>query len=246
MIRTVYGLFLLCIFSFSSFAQEKKVPRPDIPGFFIIDYGFNQTRNKPSEFKTKFIGSHTVNLYYQYPIRFGRSHFSFNPGVGFSFERFKMKNNYTLLDSAGGTYMLGLHYSVVNKNNTFAALDTVYTRVKKSQLINNYIEVPLEFRFDTTPEDLSRSFNVALGARFGYLFDSYTKIKYTQDGEVRKLKDKQNHGMNTLRYGVYTRIGVGGFNFFGFYNLTPLFEKDKGPKKTAMNTFTIGISINGL
>jgi hypothetical protein len=245
MLRSVFGLLLLIIVSSSSFAQSKKVPRPDIPGFFIIDFGFNQTQNKPVNFKTKLIGSHTVNLYYQYPIRFGKSKFSFNPGVGFSFERFKMKNFYTLLETPTGT-QLGLHYTVKNTNNTYAGLDTLITAVRKSQLINNYVEVPLEFRFDTMPEDYSRSFNVAIGARFGYLFDSFTKIKYKQDGEMKKLKDKQNHSFTTFRYGVYTRIGVGAFNLFGFYNLTPLFQKDKGPDKTTMNTFTVGISLNGL
>jgi hypothetical protein len=246
MVRSVFGLFLIILVSFSSFAQQKKVPRPDLPGFFIVDFGFNQAQNKPIDFKTKFIGSHTVNLYYQYPIRFGKSKFSFNPGVGFSFERFKMKNFYTLLDTVPGTYQLGLHYTVQNTNNTFAGLDTLVTPVKKSQLVNNYFEVPLEFRFDSSPEDLSRSFNVAIGARFGLLLDAFTKIKYKQDGEVKKIKDKQNHGLSTYRYGIYTRIGVGAFNIFGFYNLTPLFEKDKGPDKTTMNTFTVGFSINGL
>src|SRR4051794_23760732 len=105
MVRSVFGLLLVILISFSSFAQTKKVPRPDIPGFLIIDFGFNQTQHKPADFKTKFIGSHTLNLYYQYPIRFGKSKFSFNPGVGFSFERFKMKNNYTLLETPTGTQL---------------------------------------------------------------------------------------------------------------------------------------------
>ena len=59
------------------------------------------------------------------------------------------------------------------------------------------------------------------------------------------MKDKQNFGLNFLRYGVYTRIGIGAFNIFGFYNLSTLFDPDKGPENTKMNTFTVGISING-
>ncbi|HEX8059296.1 MAG TPA: hypothetical protein VF473_00105, partial [Cyclobacteriaceae bacterium] len=76
----------------------------------------------------------------------------------------------------------------------------------------------------------------------------------------KKVKDDQNFGLTQLRYGVYTRIGVGAFNFFVFYNMTPLFKKDMGPYNqgrilepniiqggatgTTMNTFTAGLSLN--
>jgi hypothetical protein len=112
-------------------------------------------------------------------------------------------------------------------------------------LIANYVEVPLEIRFDTKPEDLGRSINFALGGRIGVLFDSQQKIKYHEDGQWKRLKDKQDWGLNFLRYGAYTRIGIGAFNIFGFYNLSTLFEANKGPENTKMNTFTLGISING-
>lgn len=239
MIRRVFGLLALVLVCSSSFAQKKqnKVPRPDIPGSFMIDFGFNQGISTPDDFSIKFLGSHTVNLYYQYPIRFGRSPFSFNPGIGFAFERFKMKNYYTLKES---TTTPG-QYDLVSTATLFPTADNI----KKSQLVNDYIEIPLDFRFDTKPEDISRSFNVAIGGRIGYLFDAKTKVKYIKDGETRIAKDKQMHGMNPIRYGIYTRIGMGAVNLFGFYNLSPLFEKDKGPDKTTMNTYTFGISING-
>lgn len=238
MIRRVFGLLTLVLICSYSFAQknEKKVPRPDIPGSFMIDFGFNQGVNTPTNWSQKFIGSHSVNLYYQYPIRFGKSRFSFNPGVGFSFERFKMKNYYYLKESTTKG-----QFDLV----TTATLFPSASRIKKSQLINNYIEIPLDFRFDTKPEDLSRSFNVAIGGRIGYLYDAMVKVKYKQDSEMRIYKDKQNHGMNPFRYGVYTRVGMGAINVFCFYNLSTLFEKDKGPDLTTMNTFTTGISING-
>ncbi|MEQ8423346.1 MAG: PorT family protein, partial [Cyclobacteriaceae bacterium] len=71
------------------------------------------------------------------------------------------------------------------------------------------------------------------------------KIKYKEDGEVKKVKDKQSHGLNDIRYGLYTRIGIGGFNWFFMYNASSLFKTNKGPEMTEMNTFTAGISING-
>jgi hypothetical protein len=238
MIRRTVGLMALVLICSFSYAQKKqKVARPDIPGSFMIDFGFNQGIKKVNNFSQKFLGSHTVNLYYQYPIRFGRSRFSVNPGIGFSFERFKMKNYYTLKESTSTKGQFDL-----------VSTATIYptaSSIKKSLLINNYFEIPVDFRFDTKPEDISRSFNVAIGGRFGYLYDAMTKVKYKQEGEMKIMKDKQNHGMNRIRYGAYMRVGIGAVNLFGFYNLSPLFEKNKGPEKTTMNSFTMGISVNG-
>lgn len=237
MSRSVPLLLLLLMVSGALFAQEKrkKAARPDIPGSFMVDFGFNQAMNEPAEFKQAFWGSRTVNFYYQYPIRFGRSKYSFNPGIGLSLERWKFKNEYTLTEvNTNGD----LTYSLVPANTT-------YPNVKKSMLVTNYVEAPLEFRFDTNPEDIARSFSVALGARVGYLYDSFTKIKYKEDGQTKKIKDKQDWGLTPYRYGAYSRIGIGAFNFFCFFNMTTLFEKDKGPSKTGMNSLTFGISING-
>jgi len=235
---------LLIVVSLVAQAQEKDekvktVARPNIPGSFIVDFGFNQPINKPTDFVLDFWGSRTVNLYYQYPIRLGRSHFSINPAIGMSLERFKFDNNYMLYDpdEAAGTPRVE-HYTLVPGSNFFP-------EIKKIMLITNYVEMPLEVRFDTKPEDIARSFNWALGGRIGVLFDSDQKVKYREDSQWKKSKDKENWGLNFLRYGVYTRVGIGGFNFFGFYNLSPLFEKGMGPQDTKMNTYTFGISVNG-
>ncbi len=112
-------------------------------------------------------------------------------------------------------------------------------------IVANYFDIPVEIRFDTRPDDIARSFNIAVGARAGVLLDAFTKIKYKQNGETKVIKDKQNHGLNDIRYGLYTRIGIGGFNWFFMYNSSSLFKTGEGPDMTTMNSFTAGISING-
>ena len=259
--RRALPLILLVLIAGSVNAQTptKTKKRPNIPGSFIVDFGLNGTQGSPDLWKTGLLGSRTVNLYYQYPLRFGRSKFSFNPGIGFSFERFKWKNNTPVIlhnpvesnpDEQIEKYEFTLASSRFGPNNG-----------KKITLNNSYLEVPIELRFDTKPEDISRSFNFAFGARGGWMFDSFMKVKYKDEGQKKKLKDHQEWGFTQLRYGVYTRIGIGGFNFFVFYNLTPLFQKGKGPTNddfnevtnqlitgptgTTMTTFTAGLSLNG-
>ncbi|HRK53049.1 MAG TPA: outer membrane beta-barrel protein [Cyclobacteriaceae bacterium] len=236
MIRSAVVFIFLVGISFSAFSQEtsRKSTRVNIPGSFLIDIGVNNGLNAPDNFDTGFWGSRTINLYYQYPFRLWETKFSIVPGAGLGMDRYKLTNNFTLNPTPGtdGTYAL------VNSA-------TLYPGTKKSMIVANYFDVPIELRFDSNPDDISRSFNVAAGVRGGVLLDAFTKIKYKEDGETKTIKDKQNHGLNDIRYGFYTRIGIGGFNLFFQYNTSQLFKVDKGPEKTSMNAFTTGISING-
>lgn len=231
--RKIFFLVLLAGWSGMAMAQsettEKKARRgrPDIPGTFLIDLGFNF----PSEgngFNTGIFGSKTVNLYYQYDKRLFNSKFSLHPGIGLGMERYKFNNNKTL--------------SYDNTGNLTAVL---VPGVRKSKLITNYLDIPVELRFSTNPEDPSRSFKVALGFKAGVLLDSYTKVKYKQDGEIKKFKDKQDFNINPFRYGAYFRLGGGNFNFWGYYSLTPLFKPNKGPNGVEITNLSFGISLTG-
>jgi hypothetical protein len=228
------GLILLGIAGYSQ--EKKKTSRPDIPGSILLELGLNFKNGvTPPEFQKGFWGSRTINIYYQYPIRLFKSQFSFNPGIGVSLERWKLTNNYTLPPSpaADGSYQFVLASTLLPGT------------IQRSQMVNNYIEAPIELRFDTNPEDIARSFNVSFGARFGVLYDSFTKIDYSDNGESKSIKDKQWHGMNPTRMAYYTRIGLGGFSLFGYYNVTPMWQTNMGPGSTDMNSVTIGISVNG-
>lgn len=219
-------------------SEKPKVYRPDIPGNFLIDFGVNGTVLGPKNFTIGWFGSRSVNLYYYYPIRFGKSKFSFTPGIGLGMDRFKFKTAYFVADT-----LRDGNFEMVRN---FRPDSTVYKGLKKSILGMQYLDIPLEFRFSVNPEDEARTFWVAVGGRVGFLFNPYTKIKGKDDGERYTYKYKFNHGLNTLRYGPSIRAGIGNFNIFGFYNLTPLFAKDKGPDKTTMTTFSMGISLIGL
>jgi hypothetical protein len=217
---------------------KPKAYRPDIPGNFLIDFGVGGTIGGPKNFTTGWWGSRTVNLYYYYPIRFGKSKFSFNPGIGFGLDQFKFKSAYFVAD----TLRDGAFEMVPNLRSD----STVYSGLKRSILGQHYLDIPLEFKFSVNPEDPNRTFWVSVGGRAGYLFNPYTKIKHKVDGETIVYKNKFFHGQDKFRYGPSMRVGFGNFNLWGFYNLSPLFAKDKGPDKTTMTTFSIGISIIGL
>ena len=166
------------------------------------------------------------------------SKFSFVPGIGLSLERFKFKNNAILA------------YPADNRDSVLllSVADHQISTIRKSQLITNYIEVPLDLRYTLNPDDPARSFKISIGGRVGYLYDAFTKIKYKEDGEAKQVKDKQNFNLNRFRYGVSAKIGFGNFALFGYYNLNTLFKEDKGLYQNGrpmdFNTFTAGISLS--
>jgi hypothetical protein len=213
----------------------KRYSRPDIPGTFAIEIGVNNALDKPSKFDLGFWGSRTINLYYSYDLRLFKSKMSLVPGIGFSFERFKFKNEAVMTVYPNGDSL-----------KLITAADAGFSNLKKSMLITNYIDVPIELRYSSRPDDPTRSFKLGVGYRLGYMIESYTKLKYSEDGETRKLKDTQGFHLQRFRHGVFAKVGVGNISLFGYYNLSPLFEAGKGPveKKVAadFNTFTLGIS----
>lgn len=245
MMHKIGALVFLLGISSTVFAQEETTRkfsrRPDIPGTFVLEFGFNRDLSGPDEFSLGFFGSRTVNVYYQYEFRILKSSFSFVPGIGLSLERFKFGNEYTL-----------------DYNNDFSSIvmiapgDAAVPDIRKSQLITNYIEIPLELKYSTNPDDPARSFKISVGGRIGYMYDSFSKIKYKENGELKKLKNKEDFNLNKIRYGLSARIGIGNVSLFGYYNLSPLFEEGKGLSdiissqssvKNDFSTLTIGISL---
>jgi hypothetical protein len=243
MIKQFAGIIILTAISFTALSQTATTPiktsaRPDIPGAFVVEFGFNQDVGGPNAFSLNFWGSRTANVYYQYEFRILKSGFSFVPGIGLSMERFKFGND----------YMVGYSSNTSGELIMIPPANAEVPDIQKSMLVTNYIDVPMEIRFTLNPDDPSRSLKTAVGVRIGYLYDSFNKVKYKENTETKKWKDKQDFNLTKFRYGLTGRIGFGSFSIFGYYNLTPLFEENKGLKEnnTYNNfpTYTIGISLS--
>lgn len=210
--------------------------QPNIPGTFVLELGINSPLDAPDRFDAALWGSRTLNVYYTHELRLFKSKFSLVPGIGLSLERFKFKNGATL------------GYNASDSLKMLIPAETAITGERKSQLITNFLDIPVELRFTSNPDDPNRAFKIAVGGRIGYLYDAFTKMKYREDGETKQLKDKQLFNLNRLRYGVYGKFGIGNFSLFGYYNLTSLFEEGEGPYegniRNDFQTVTVGISLS--
>lgn len=240
--KKILGILLVVLIGNAVIAQEdSKKSKPDIPGTLLIDLGFNFLNDAPTSMDTKFFGSKTFNLYYQYDIPFGESKFSFHPGIGVGIDKYSFDNGVAInhrLDAIGNYVTVMDTLGSVNLLPNGSGFD-------QTKLATTYLDIPLEFRFHTNPYDKSRSFKVGIGGRIGMKLSSHSKIKYSEDENTIKLKNKQNFNMNTIRYGSTVRVGIGWFNLFYYHNFSELFKSGEGPEGTAATSYTIGLTIAG-
>lgn len=231
MIKRISIILFLTTFCLECFSQQvKENNKLKFLGDFGIDFGFSTPFNAPDNFNTAYLGSRTFNVYYLHEITLpiNKSRFSILPGLGLGLDRFTFSDQNTL------------YYEGSNLTMSTMGLD-----ITKSQLITNYLDIPVELRYTRNPQDPNRSLKVAVGFRFGYLFDAFTKIKYYDENTLVKDKSKRDWNLNSYRYGVYGKIGIGNFSIFSHYNFSTLFRNNSGPDDSGINVLTTGISISG-
>lgn len=178
-----------------------------------------------------------INVYFMYDVLLGKKtkerHFSIAPGIGVGSENYYFKN-----------YGMSWHRDTITRFYSFG--DSISS--KKSKLNMTYIDIPIEFRYRSTPnKKTGMSWKIAVGFKFGFLVGSKWKYKgedpYKNDGEQVTLKDIKVANMSKFRYGPTIRGGYGPVSLFGYYSIGSAFATGKGPK---FNPIVFGISINGL
>jgi hypothetical protein len=193
---------------------------------FLMDVGLNQLQNVPQQLELNAWRSKGVNLYYYYRVRLFKDKLTLNPGFGLGLDSYSFNNHIIIGTSSTGQFQ--------------SHIDTLNRDILKTKLATNYFDIPLELRFKSSNDDL-KAFRIAIGAKVGVLFNAHSKIKYIEDGFVRKAKNRDDFGLNQFRYGLIGRLGFSYFNVFGYYSLSHLFKNGKGPEVTP---FMVGITLS--
>ena len=215
---------------------QEEAGRPDLPGDFIFEVGLSSLIDAPENMQMNLWGSKSFNTYYQYPVQLGESGFFVFPGIGISTQKYKFKDDVTL------------GYSRDDENNRYVdivPLDSIFESAsyKKSKIGTSYVDFILELRWISRKNNPRKSIKVSLGGKIGYKFDSKIKVKYSQYGETKITKQKEDFALSDLRYGLYTKLGYGSFNAYLYYSLSPLFESNMGPSKTETAPLEFGLSL---
>ncbi|HLT06270.1 MAG TPA: porin family protein [Cyclobacteriaceae bacterium] len=240
--KRIILIIFTVLLSLNLHAQEAEKPgingRPNIKGDLFFDVGFNVLNNRPEDLNTGFFASKTANFYYQYPIHLGEnSGITFNPGIGLGMDKLAFSRDSTLVTNP----------AIGAGSSQFVGVETLYGQnltINTNKLALNYIDIPLEFRYHANKTNYDKGFRFALGGKVGVLYNAHTKVEVTDaNGLTRKIKTSQDFGSSPVRYGIYARVGLPGFNLWSYYGLNKVFENGKGPFGTEATQFNFGLSV---
>lgn len=217
-------ILLFCFIALNSFSQVVNEKTKKL-FTFGLDVYTDIWQDVPSTVEPKTINP-GVNIFGTYNFIFGESNFSFSPGIGLGIHN--MLNSSFLYTNFDSSYFVPIDQE----------LPEGYS-YKKSKFVAPYLDIPLEIRFKSKSE-----FRIAVGFKFGFLMRAYTKYKgddYLSELNQKTIyKKKIIQHLETNRYGFIGRIGYKWLNIYGYYQLSTLFVKDKGPE---MYPISVGISI---
>lgn len=200
---------------------------------FVFDININQAlREKENGFDLKGFSA-GFGTYFMYDVVIKESPISIAPGIGVAVDNYRHNSQIVFTDSA---------------TNFVPFPDSI--GYKKSKLGLTYVDIPLELRYRSKPNNKNQQWKLAVGFKFGFLVRSKWKYKGPDYRDIRmdtdeniKFKEFGIPNLERFRYGVTARGGYGPFNLHFYYSLSDIFEAGKGPEITPI---TFGISINGL
>lgn len=203
---------------------------------FMIQYGSDAWSGRPDSVRTKGFSRH-FNIYVMLDKPFKTDpRFSVAYGLGIGSSNMFFDNVKVNVNGLGST----LPFTDVTGTNHY----------KKFKLTTIYAEIPVEIRFYSDPENTSKSWKFALGAKVGTLLKAYTKGKDLETsngasiyGASAVVKESNKRYFNGTKLAVTGRVGYGIFSLHGDYNILGVVKDGFGP---AMNAYSIGISISGL
>jgi len=199
----------------ASGAQQTTIRRISVGAEIFQDFWLN----KPTGMNVRGINQ-GGGAFFLYSFPFGKSNFSFAIGAGVGFHN--LYSN-TLIDNIKADTI------------TFSPIpDTV--SYKKSKLGLSYIDFPIEFRLKT-----NNKVRASVGVKLGYLIDAKTKYKGDNEfGNEIIIKTKGVSHVDKFRFGPTVRVGYDWFQVMGYFSVTKLFDKNKGPD---LYPISVGITL---
>jgi hypothetical protein len=156
----------------------------------------------------------------EYSFGFGQ-YIGIVTGLGFNFNDYKFKNQYTI------EAIDGVLQPVALPNEDF----------RLSKLSTGFLTAPLMLEIQIPGNGGEDRLFIAGGLIGGLKMGEHTK---TRIGD-QKLKNKGDHFVSPLRWGYTARIGFEDMGVFATYYVTELFESGKGP---VTNPLTIGLTFS--
>jgi Outer membrane protein beta-barrel domain len=233
-------LVLITICSVAFVNAQQKNNKPDLTGragdHIMLQLSSDHWIGAPDSISSRMKGlSRGLNLYVMMDKPFkSNPRLSAAFGVGVSTSSIFFKNT-------------GINVKASGTKLPFSNLDTL-NHFKKYKLAMAYLEIPVELRFSSKPDNNNKSLKFALGAKVGTLLNVHTKGKTLLDGNGKTIsayteKESSKRFFNTTRLSLTGRVGYGIYSLFASYQVNNLFKDGAGPD---IRPLQVGITISGL
>lgn len=120
------------------------------------------------------------------------------------------------------------------KNGDQTELQTGFTNFDDSKFKNVYLTAPIHLEFDFSPKKTykdgktyfrtHKSLRLGIGGYAGVRIKSKQILKYEEDDQKIKTKQKGDFNVSNFNYGLSTYIGYGQLSLYAKYDLNPLFK----------------------
>lgn len=149
-------------------------------------------------------------------------------GLGFDWHNYRFEDGWTIAKE-NGVIVASDAYRPSGQN-----------LLSKSKLVTTYLNVPLMLRVNIPISGSYRnSFYVSTGVIGGLKIGSHTKVKYDDGG--KKEKERGSFNLNLLKYDLTFRAGYRGVGLYFNYQMTPMFENNKGPE---LYPYSVGLTFS--
>jgi hypothetical protein len=181
----------------------------------FVDNSFSITRETGEEFMELNTGkSWNFNInFLQYSLPIFSDRFGLISGMGLEWSNYHFNGSNTII-----------------KDNDMIVSETIDYPVIKSKLETTYLTAPLLMELQLFKGKRSKRLYVAGGVIGGLKLSSHTKVKYNDDGDRKKEKNRADFYISPFRYGFTGRIGYRALKLYFNYYMTDFFLEDKGPE----------------
>ncbi len=134
------------------------------------------------------------------------------------------------------------------KNDRQTNLEIYDKNLKESRLRNLNLVIPVHLEFDFSPTVLTadgvkkiisnkKGFHMGIGGYAGFNVKTKQILKYNEDGEKYKIKNKNDFRTNDFVYGASAYVGYRAFSLYSKYDISPLFKSNS----IDQNNISLGI-----
>jgi hypothetical protein len=235
-----FFLLITVLIGLAANAQTSDTKKITVPNrtkdHFMIQYGVDAWTNRPDSVRTGGFSRH-FNMYVMFDKPF-KTNPKMSLGIGFGLGSSNMFFNNTNVDvKYPGTQL------------PFTKADSI-NHFSKFKVTTMYLELPVEIRFFSNPNNMNKSWKFAFGAKVGTLLKAYSKGKNYVNRNGQSIygtsfieKEQSKKFFNGTSLALTGRVGYGIIGLQGSYNVLGVLRDGSGP---TMNRFSIGLSISGL